>query len=297
MKTCLHFSTLLLLISFCISTNVSIAQVLYAPSTLGSSSNNNVGIGISSPSAKLDILTNNTTGGLLINAFSGAVLGGQSGQTSTTPYLIKGLLNNTQFFNIDGSGHGDFGPGLDFYSNASTYLNVRQNLGVFSDNNRYIKLDYLIPNNGASFLWNNPQSNTDNNLHFRFGSSSNSAAIMSLSPTGSVGIGTTNFVGGFHKLYVGGSIIAEEMTAKLEADWPDYVFSADYEMMSNEALRAFIKENGHLPGIPTAAEVNQNGIEVAKTEALLLEKIEELTLRLLEMDKELKALQAAQNAE
>ena len=294
MKIFLRFSVLF--VSFFFLNNHSFAQTLYAPGALGNSSNANVGIGTSSPSAKLHVVTNNSTGGLLINGVNGGP-GPVGGGTSTTPYFVKGLLNNAQYLFIDATGHADFGPGLGSYSNANTYLNVRQNFGVFNDNSRFLKLDYLLQSNGASIMWNNPQSgNTDNNLNFRFGSNSNAAAIMSLSPTGVVGIGTTNFAGGFHKLYVGGSIIAEEVTAKLEADWPDYVFSEDYDMMSNEELSSFIDENGHLPGIPTAAEVSQNGIELAKTEALLLEKIEELTLRLLEMDKELKALKAAQDA-
>ena len=81
--------------------------------------------------------------------------------------------------------------------------------------------------------------------------------------------------------------ICEELRVKLSQNWPDYVFAEDYELMSLEEVEQSIKENGHLPGIPSAAEVEkEGGIEVGEMQRLMLEKMEEMTLHLIELKKE-----------
>ena len=74
-------------------------------------------------------------------------------------------------------------------------------------------------------------------------------------------------------------------------DWPDYVFGEDYELMSLKELRQSIKENNHLPGIPSAAEVAENGILLGDMQTKLLEKVEELTLYTLHQDEQIEQLQ------
>lgn len=76
------------------------------------------------------------------------------------------------------------------------------------------------------------------------------------------------------------------------SDWADYVFENDYKVLPLEAVEAFVKENKHLPNVPTTAEMMSNGNDLMKTDAKLLEKIEELTLYMIEMNKEIKALKA-----
>jgi hypothetical protein len=75
------------------------------------------------------------------------------------------------------------------------------------------------------------------------------------------------------------------------------VFEEDYELMSIEALESFIKENRHLPDVPSAADVAENGVEMGATQAALLKQIEELTLRLIEMDKRIKQLESLESHE
>lgn len=70
------------------------------------------------------------------------------------------------------------------------------------------------------------------------------------------------------------------------AEWPDYVFNEDHALMSIGDLNNYIKENKHLPNIPSSKEVSENGIDVAIMQAKLLEKIEELTLYIIELKKE-----------
>ena len=100
---------------------------------------------------------------------------------------------------------------------------------------------------------------------------------------GKVGIGTTAY--GSHKLAVEGSIGAREI--KVEANgWSDFVFAKDYDLPSLEALEAYIHKNKHLPEIPTEVEVTESGINLGEMNAKLLQKIEELTLYLIEEHKQ-----------
>lgn len=72
----------------------------------------------------------------------------------------------------------------------------------------------------------------------------------------------------------------------------DYVFDEDYQMKSLSEIEAFVKENKHLPGIPSAAEMSENGVSVSTMSNILLEKIEELTLHLIRLEKENAELKA-----
>jgi hypothetical protein len=101
--------------------------------------------------------------------------------------------------------------------------------------------------------------------------------------TGDVGIGTTDTKG--NKLGVNGTIIANEITVKVYP-WSDYVFADDYKLPSLSETEKYIKENKHLPEVPSAAEVETNGVKVGEMEAILLKKIEELTLYVIELKKE-----------
>lgn len=102
---------------------------------------------------------------------------------------------------------------------------------------------------------------------------------------GSVLIGKDIFPAGY-KFGVAGKMIAEEVDIKLNTDWPDYVFDESYSLRSLEQLDFFIKETGHLPEIPSAKEVKENGISIGEMQIRLLQKIEELTLYLIEIKKE-----------
>lgn len=91
-------------------------------------------------------------------------------------------------------------------------------------------------------------------------------------------------------LTVNGYIVSKGLkVTQLASNWPDYVFDKDYSLMPLPELADFIRKNKHLPGIPTAFEVQKEGVSVAENQALLLKKIEELTLYILELNKKLEA--------
>jgi hypothetical protein len=105
---------------------------------------------------------------------------------------------------------------------------------------------------------------------------------------GDVAIGT-DFASGY-KLSVAGKVMCEELRVNLKADWPDYVFSEEYQLMLLNQLENYISINGHLPNIPPASNIEKSGLEVGETQRLMMEKIEELTLYIIEQQKQIEML-------
>jgi len=92
-------------------------------------------------------------------------------------------------------------------------------------------------------------------------------------------------------LYVAGGVRATTVKVDAYSNWPDYVFEKSYELMSLTETEEYMDANSHLPGVPSAAEVTKDGIELAEMNAILLQKMEELTLHLIEMQKQVNQLQ------
>ncbi|MEO9511654.1 MAG: interleukin-like EMT inducer domain-containing protein [Flavobacteriaceae bacterium] len=105
---------------------------------------------------------------------------------------------------------------------------------------------------------------------------------------GHVGIGTNT---PDSMLTVKGDIHAEEVQVDLSVPGPDYVFKEDYDLKSLEEVQNHIKAHGHLPNIPSAQEMEENGIQLGEMNMKLLEKIEELTLYILEQEKRIGVLE------
>lgn len=107
---------------------------------------------------------------------------------------------------------------------------------------------------------------------------------------GNVTIGSAYKAAAGYRVSVNGKIMCEEVRVQLDADWPDYVFEKNYKLMPLSDLQKFINKNKHLPGILPAAQVKANGIELGDTNKRMMEKIEELTLYILELKKEIDTL-------
>jgi hypothetical protein len=107
---------------------------------------------------------------------------------------------------------------------------------------------------------------------------------------GGVGIGTQVVPSGY-SMAVKGKVMAEGVKVALQSDWPDYVFKEGYALTDIPALKKFITENGHLPNVPTDETIKREGIDIGGINVLLLEKIEELSLYLIQMEERMKALE------
>ncbi|MCB0580744.1 MAG: hypothetical protein KDD10_15710, partial [Phaeodactylibacter sp.] len=90
---------------------------------------------------------------------------------------------------------------------------------------------------------------------------------------------------------VDGNVICEELRVLLSPAWPDYVFEKDYNLMPLEEVETSIREQGHLPGVPSAAVIDKDGLPVGAIAASQQEKIEEAFLHLIELNRQMKELQ------
>ncbi|OFY91946.1 MAG: hypothetical protein A2236_02120 [Bacteroidetes bacterium RIFOXYA2_FULL_33_7] len=119
-------------------------------------------------------------------------------------------------------------------------------------------------------------------------------------PTGpppSVEIGSSNGVisfysnGNYNKLVCKSIWTKEEVVVQATNPWPDYVFEENYKLKSLSELESFIKENKHLPNIPNKDEIAEDGIKLGEMNTKLLQKVEELTLYIIELEKRINTLE------
>lgn len=106
---------------------------------------------------------------------------------------------------------------------------------------------------------------------------------------GSLRVGTAQKATGY-MLNVGGKAIAEEVRVQLRASWPDYVFKKGYNLMPLSQLENFIAANNHLPNIPKAEVLEKEGTDLGEMQRKMMEKIEELTLYVIEQSKTVERL-------
>jgi hypothetical protein len=130
------------------------------------------------------------------------------------------------------------------------------------------------------YLW----SNTGN---FFVGDDGNPTLFVNGMANGNVGIGTTDTKG--YKFAVAGSAIFTKVVVKPYNNWPDYVFHNSYRLRPLSEVEQYIKQYHHLPEVPSAEEVEKNGLDVGDNQAILLKKIEELTMYMIEQKKDQQA--------
>jgi len=92
-------------------------------------------------------------------------------------------------------------------------------------------------------------------------------------------------------LAVNGNALFTKAVVKLYSNWPDYVFEKEHKLMPLTELEKYVQKNKHLPEVPSAKEIEENGIDVGANQAILLKKVEELTLYMIEQGKKIEAQQ------
>ncbi|MCZ4410315.1 hypothetical protein O3Q51_15980 [Cryomorphaceae bacterium 1068] len=271
----------------------------------------NVGIGTSTPLEKLTLESGegeNAAFGVYRGTKRVAFIGDGSGGGETgTIYLGNNEGITTHRFLANGGANyinaGNLGIGttspsapLDIESENGNMLEVRNPTGgtsyqdFYSGTNGQLTVGLVGGGNGEqvgqAIFWNRK------NARLNFGT--NNQARMTIRNNGNVGIGTETPNAKFHVIgdaYIDGKVWGREVEVTL-ASFPDYVFKADYDLMSLSEVDAFIQENGHLPNMPTEAEVVENGLNLGEMNVKLVEKVEELTLHLIEKEKQYEALQS-----
>ncbi|NBW38625.1 MAG: hypothetical protein EBR30_27120 [Cytophagia bacterium] len=158
--------------------------------------------------------------------------------------------------------------------------------GAIQSSNAGLKIgpsNTSIQSDGFSLYLNaggNTYLNTNNNAYI---TNSGGASF-----SGNVGIGTTNPT---EKLTVNGNVYSKEVKVDVNAGTgPDYVFESTYQLPSLTEIESYIKANKHLPEVPSAKEMETNGINLSEMNMLLLKKVEELTLHLIEQSQTINSL-------
>jgi hypothetical protein len=147
-------------------------------------------------------------------------------------------------------------------------------------------------------VFTSTSDNTNGSISFGKRLESNGAytEIMKILGNGNVAIGTSDPQ--TYKLAVNGSAIFTLVKVKATATpWPDYVFHQTYKLRPLSEVEQYIQQNNHLPEVPSATEVEKNGLDVGDNQAVLLKKIEELTLYAIEQNKRLEAQNKKQDVQ
>lgn len=149
-------------------------------------------------------------------------------------------------------------------------------------------------------MWNNTNTYIDYYKNVFFRNDVGNFSPLVLQANGNVFIGmNTRYDGDFdltqgYRLAVNGGVLCEEVKVILDVPASDYVFEPNYSLMPLDSVEAYVKANKHLPEVPSALDFKTNGYKVGKMDDLLLRKVEELTLYIIELKKEIKVLKENQ---
>ncbi len=184
------------------------------------------------------------------------------------------------------------GTSANFQVNKPAELGAELSISNgFSNKEGAVRLNL---NNGGAVSWikglvTGSDTNTGSAMVFGVPSiNSDGIERMRITSTGALAIGTTDPQD--YKLAVAGKVRATEI--KVEAlPWPDYVFHSSYKLPDLKITEQFIKANKHLPEIPSASEVEKQGVNLGEMNAKLLKKIEELTLYMIDFNKKMEVIQ------
>ncbi|WP_296143208.1 hypothetical protein [uncultured Flavobacterium sp.] len=198
----------------------------------------------------------------------------------------------------------------NYRGSSNTFIGYKSgNLSNSTYDNTFIGTNSGLNNTGSRNIFigsaAGSQQTADSDKLFIENSSSSSPliwgdfALDQLKLNGKVGIGTgfANFpttAGSVnvsnYNLFVRGGILTEEVRVNLQSNWADYVFSSDYKLKTLDEVESYITKNGHLENVPSAKKVKEEGIELGEMLKIQQEKIEELTLYLIQQNKEIKEL-------
>lgn len=252
----------------------------------------NVGIGTTNPLNKLDVIGNISNGGG--DFYLGKNDGRNQGLIPWNRALVHsdwGIGTDNLVVNFSGDFEGgvniqgpqvilDGSVGVGTSAIAAKFNVALQNPAGWSGNLNAVRLS--SPDN-AYYLDIKSYIVQSGNVGYDFSPNGNSALV--ITTPGNVGIGTTT---PDSKLTVKGNIHTQEVKVDLLGSVaPDYVFEKDYPLTSLEELKSYIDQNKHLPEIPSAKEMEEEGINLKEMNLLLLKKVEELTLYVIEQNEEL----------
>ncbi|MDB5014380.1 MAG: hypothetical protein JWQ25_2582 [Daejeonella sp.] len=261
----------------------------------------NVGIGTLSPAQKFVVSNNGADGFEIYLAQPLGLVGLQSFNRVSGTYSKMEFDASNFNFGIGNVGIGTTNPQslltLGNLVPSSSVVNKRLQINgswVQNDGTKQLTaMSFVATSGGNADPFQDIDSEAYKNWHLasisekgfyaipRFSFIHRGMEALTINDGGNVGIGTTSAT---EKLSVKGKIRAQEIKVEM-TNWSDFVFDKDYKNASLADLEKFITDNHHLPNIPSTAEVQKNGVNLGEMNAKLLQKIEELTLHLIEQNK------------
>jgi hypothetical protein len=247
----------------------------------------NVGIGTSNPASKLTIQTPINTGGWRHVGGSDSIIvsegiGGVSASLGTaTNHIMRFNSNGLGRMHIYPNGNVTVGDNNAPATDKFTVQSEAYGLTHTNSTGTITVGTYIGSFQGATGGWIGTKSNNPFNFF-----ANNGGALMTILPNGNIGIGTVNPT---YKLSVLGKIRSTEVV--VEIGWADYVFDKKYKLTPLNEVEKYIEEHKHLSGIPSAAEIEKNGLQLGDTQKKMMEKIEELTLYMIEANKKIERLE------
>lgn len=245
-----------------------------------------VGIGTTGPQGRLHILgeeNNGTVAALTVQSGTQYLrMDGNEIDGSGTIYLQNNSTSNIGMVNGGGLvGIGTNGPATKLHVVGSENDGTTATLTVQSGSQKLIMDGNEIDGSGSILI----QNNSANNIYLANGGG-----------RVGIGVGGGDLVGNY-RLYVDNGIMTERVRVAVRGtgNWADYVFADDYDLKSLENVEKFVQKNKHLPNIPSAQQVVDEGYELNEMDAKLLEKIEELYLHTIQLNKENKQLRQELN--
>jgi len=218
------------------------------------------------------------------------LMNGQTLRTLAVAFLAQGAVQAQNTFPATGNvGVGTSAPTYRFtVAGAGVALGVDNSSVFMAKNAAGTYENFLTPRWSDNFMYLNYGSG---GLRIR---NNAQVVMMTIDNAGRVGMGAAPNANA--NLTVKGTILTEQVRVRLQANWPDYVFLASYRLAPLAEVEQYIRTHGHLPNVPSAAQVQQEGVELGAMNARLLEKVEELTLYLIEekkaREREVAALEA-----
>ncbi|BAV06185.1 hypothetical protein FLA_2201 [Filimonas lacunae] len=215
-------------------------------------------------------------------------LSGNGGYLHVTSGGIISRTTNVQDLGSDSFRFRNLWLGTNANIGGSVYLNSSDNNGLIVDNNSLSRVGFMKYPNRAAGIWRVTNQNFEIgrvNVTALPGTPTSYTTDLYISESGNIGIGTKT---PSQKLSVNGTILAKKMIVSVkEANWADYVFDASYKLIPLQQLEEYVLFHKHLPEVPSAKEVADKGVDVGENQAMLLKKIEELTLYVIEQQKQL----------
>lgn len=192
-----------------------------------------------------------------------------------------GIATPTHKFQV----YGSFGAGSNLVSSG---WNTGSDFTVVQHNNTSYAA--TIGNGGGNGLGLNIRAggSTGSSIPLRIARYDDSE-LLKINGAGQLSLGQVLVPSGF-LMAVDGKAYFEKVVVKNSNNWPDYVFSKSYELKPLSEVKSYIDTNGHLEGVPTAGEINSNGQDLSEMNRVLLEKVEELTLYIIDLQKQIDSL-------